>query len=316
MDALDFFPEAASTQATSTDFILFVLIGFTGIVVLSVLSLLVIFSIRFRRHSAVRRDDPPEWMKRDLEIGWSSAGLFLALFLAWWTSATELSALIAPKNALEIHVVAKQWMWKAQHQNGAREINALHVPVDEPVRLIMTSQDVIHSFFVPEFRMKQDVLPGRDTRTWFQATKTGTFHLFCTQLCGTEHARMTGEVVVMSGPDFAHWLTSQPVSDDLTREGEALFRSLGCSGCHDAASRVQAPALAGFFGSEVRLANGTSVTGSDELLRDTVLHPREHSVAGYPSVMPSYAGIVGDEELLRLSRYIHSLSPSPEGKQP
>ncbi len=313
MQALEFFPEEASTQAASTDFIYFVLLGFTGVVVLSVLVSMTAFAIRYRRSSRAKREGLPEWMKRDFEIGWTSAVLFFALFLAWWTSATRLSALIAPRNALEIHVVAKQWMWKTQHQNGAREINALHVPVDEPVRLVMTSEDVIHSFFVPEFRMKQDVLPGRDTRTWFQATRTGTFHLLCTQLCGTEHARMTGDVIVMSAPDFAHWLATQPATDDLAREGEALFRALGCSGCHDRASKVQAPRLAAFYGSEVKLANGETVTGNDDFLRDIVLHPKEHAVAGYQPVMPSYAGLIGEDEMLRLSRYIRSLSASAEG---
>jgi cytochrome c oxidase subunit 2 len=224
-----------------------------------------------------------------------------------------MSALVPPKDAIEIHVVAKQWMWKTQHPNGAREINTLHVPVNEPVRLVMTSEDVIHSFFVPEFRIKQDVLPGRYTRTWFNATMPGLYHLFCTQFCGSEHARMTGELVVMSRADYARWLANQPSGSDIAREGEAVFRSLGCSGCHDAASTVRAPKLAGLYGDPVALADGSRATADDAFIRDMILQPKAHAIAGYQPIMPSYSGLIGDDEMLRLTAYIRSLKAPVEG---
>jgi cytochrome c oxidase subunit II len=314
MTRLAFFPEQASTQATRTDFIYLVLLGFSFIVAFAVIGLLIIFAIRYRRGSAATRGSLPEWIERDFEIGWISATFFLFLFAAFWTGATQLSALTPPSNAMEIHVVAKQWMWKTQHSSGAREINALHVPLGEPVRLAMTSEDVIHSFFVPEFRVKQDVLPGRYTRAWFNATKIGVYHLLCAQLCGTEHARMTGEVVVMSRPDFAQWLEAQPHADDLVEEGHALFAALGCSACHDSASKVRAPKLNGLYGRPVELADGGHPVMDDAFIRNIILQPSSHVVRGFEAIMPSYSGLVGDDELLRLAAYVRSLGQSNRGE--
>ena len=220
-----FMPVAASAQAVQTDRIYFVLLALSGAIILLVAALVLIFSIRYRRGSKAKRGALPSVMSREFEIGWTSATLFLALFIFWWVSSSQLSALVAPKNALEIHVVAKQWMWKTQHSNGAREINELHVPLDTPVRLVMTSEDVIHSFFVPAFRMKKDVLPGRYTETWFRATKLGVFHLFCAEYCGSEHSRMTGRIVVMKADGFARWLAAQPQGDGLAKTGETVFRA-------------------------------------------------------------------------------------------
>jgi cytochrome c oxidase subunit 2 len=308
MSPLAFFPEQASTEAARTDFIYFGLIGFSLIVALTVIGLLIVFAICYRRGSAAARGTLPKWIERDFEIGWTSAAFFLFLFAAFWTGATQLSALTPPGDAMEIHVVAKQWMWKTQHPNGAREINALHVPIGEPVRLAMTSEDVIHSFFVPEFRIKQDVLPGRYTRAWFNATKVGVYHLLCTQLCGTEHARMTGDVVVMSRPDFAKWLETQPHADDLVGEGRALFATLGCSACHDGAAKVRAPKLDGLYGRPVDLADGGHSVMDDAFIREIVLQPNAHAIRGFEAIMPSYSGQVGDDELLRLSAYIRSIA--------
>src|SRR3954453_446644 len=214
-----FMPEVASTQAAETDTIYFALLALSGVIILVVAALIVVFSIRYRRGSKAERGAMPAVMSRQFEIGWTSATLFLALFIFWWVSSTQLSALVAPKDALEIHVVAKQWMWKTQHANGAREINELHVPIDTPVRLVMTSEDAIHSFFVPAFRMKKDVLPGRYTETWFQATKIGVFHLFCAEYCGSEHSRMAGRIVVVPKEAYSQWVAAQPQGDGLAKEG-------------------------------------------------------------------------------------------------
>jgi cytochrome c oxidase subunit 2 len=303
-----FFPEAASTEAARTDAIYLTLVAASVVVAGLVIGLLIIFAIRYRSGSTARRGRMPGWMSREFEIGWTAATFFMFLFAAFWTNATHLSALMPPAHAMEIHVVAKQWMWKIQHANGAREINALHVPIGEPVRLAMTSEDVIHSFFVPAFRIKQDVLPGRYTYAWFNANKTGVFHLLCTQLCGTEHARMVGQVTVLEKADFARWLGAQPHKDDLVRDGAALFASLGCSGCHTGAATSAAPRLAGLFGKKIALADGTRALVDDAFIREAITRPRDHTPLGYEPNMPSYAGAVGDDELLQLGAYIRSLS--------
>ena len=214
----------------------------------------------------------------------------------------------APPGALEMHVVAKQWMWKTQHANGAREIDELHVPIGVPVRLVMTSQDVIHSFFIPAFRMKKDVLPGRYTETWFNATKLGVFHLFCAEFCGTDHSGMTGRIVVMPQDEYGRWQSAQPQGDDLAKEGEVVFRARGCSGCHAEASLVHAPKLRGLYGRSVQLADGRTVIADDAYLRDSMLLPKRDVTAGYEPIMPSYTGILTEGEIQSLTAYIRSLS--------
>jgi cytochrome c oxidase subunit 2 len=308
-------PVTASTQAVQTDHIYYVLLAFSVVIILLVTALIALFSIRYRRGSKAKRGALPPIMSKEFEIGWTSATLFLALFIFWWVSSSQLSALVAPKNALEIHVVAKQWMWKTQHSNGAREINELHVPIDTPVQLIMTSEDVIHSFFVPAFRMKKDVLPGRYTETWFRATKLGVFHLFCAEYCGSEHSRMTGRIVVVDKDAYARWLAAQPEGDDLAKEGETVFRARGCSGCHSETSKIHAPKLNGLYGRKVQLSDGRTVTADEAYLRDSMLMPRRDVAAGFEPIMPSYAGILTDGEIISLTAYIRSLSGNEENSQ-
>ena len=307
---ISFLPRQASTFAPQTDALYFTLLGISGAIVLLVFALIVVFSIRYRRGSSAKRGTLPPLIQHEFEIGWTSATLFAFLMLFWWAGSNEVSQLLPPRDAMEIHVVAKQWMWKIQHPNGAREINTLHVPVDEPVRLDMTSQDVIHSFAVPAFRIKQDILPGRYVETGFRATETGVFHLFCTQFCGTAHSGMVGSVVVMSKPDFAAWLTGQRPSGDLVAQGRALFTSLGCAGCHEPGGPVHAPDLSGLYGRKVPLADGQFALVDDAYLRDRILDPKANPPAGYDPIMPSFKGEVDDAQILELTAYIRSLSLS------
>jgi len=213
---------------------------------------------------------------------------------------------------VDVFVVAKQWMWTLQHPSGQREINELHVARGQPVRLVMTSQDVIHSFFVPAFRLKQDVLPGRYTEMWFTPTRTGRFHLFCAEYCGTDHARMGGDIVVMEPADFERWLDAHGGTPDMAARGEALFRQYGCSGCHGANATIHAPDLAGLFGKPVPLADGTTVIADERYLRDSILLPRKEIAAGYEPIMPSFAGQIGEPDILDLIAYIRRLSGSME----
>jgi cytochrome c oxidase subunit 2 len=305
-------PEAASTQAVRTDDIYYLLLAISIAIILVVLALVITFAVRYRRGSKAKRGALPKFFSREFEIGWTAATLFLAVFLFWWAEASQLSALITPKNALEIHVVAKQWMWKTQHANGAREINELHAPINTPVRLVMTSQDVIHSFFIPAFRMKQDAIPGRYTETWFNATKLGVFHLFCAEFCGTQHSRMTGRIVVMSKKDYGRWLSAQPQGDSLAKEGAVVFEARGCSGCHAESSKVHAPKLRGIYGRTVQLTGGRTVIADDAYLRDSMLMPKRDIAAGYEPIMPSYQGILSDGEVQSITAYIRSLSTEGE----
>ncbi|MDO9708771.1 cytochrome c oxidase subunit II [Paracraurococcus lichenis] len=304
---LSLWPQAASEQAARVDILFTGLLVISGAILLLVGALLLVFCARYRRGSAARRGDLPEFLRRDVEIGWTAATLFLALFLFWWAGAVALRANTAPPDALEIHVAAKQWMWKARHPNGAREINGLHVPLGEAVRLVMTSQDVIHSLFVPAFRLKQDVLPGRFTEMWFRPTQAGDYRLFCAEFCGTQHSHMGGTVTVMQPEDYARWAAAQPQEEDLPGEGAALFTALGCSGCHAPASAVHAPVLDGVYGRMVHLADGRTVRADQAYIRDSILQPKRDVVAGYEPVMPSFEGLVDAADLQKLVAYIQSL---------
>lgn len=312
MNGVSLWPPVASEGAAQVDAVFLALLLVSGAIILLVSGLLLLFAVRYRRGSGAPRGPLPEVFSREVEVGWTAGALFLALFLFWFAGVTQLRASAPPADALEIHVEAKQWMWRTRHPNGAREINALHVPAGEAVRLVMTSQDVIHSFYVPAFRLKQDVVPGRLTQAWFRATLPGEYHLFCTEFCGTEHAQMGGRVVVMPPEEYARWAAAQPQGDDLAREGAALFVGLGCSGCHARASRVHAPGLGGLHGRPVPLADGRVVRADEAYLRDSILQPRRDVVAGYAPIMPSYEGQLGEDELQRLLAYLMSL-PSGGG---
>lgn len=299
-------PEA-STHAARVDGIFAILVVVSALTLALVFGLLVTFAIRYRRGSNAKRGRLPEIVNRELEVSWTAATGFLFVFLFWWAASADVGALTAPTNALEVHVLAKQWMWKTQHSNGAREIDELHVPLGQPVRLVMTSQDVIHSFFVPAFRIKQDVLPGRNTETWFKATKLGVFPLLCAEYCGTDHSAMRGRITVMGEDDYARWLSRQPEGDDLAHLGAKLFVSQGCSGCHAASSSVHAPKLNGLYGRTVQLSDGRQLKADDAYLRDSILQPKRDIVAGFEPLMPSFAGLLDDGEVQSLTAYIRSL---------
>jgi cytochrome c oxidase subunit 2 len=306
-----FAPEA-SRYAGEWDRLFFILVAISGVIIMLVLFALVGFSIRFRKGSSAKRGLLPTLLRNEIEIGWTSATAFVFLFIFWWAASAQLRHATPPKNAFEIHVLAKQWMWQVQHPNGVREINELHAPVGRQVELIMTSEDVIHSMFLPALRIKQDVLPGRYTYLWFNADKPGTYHLLCAEFCGTSHSRMTGRLVLMTPDDYARWSTAQPPAENLAREGEALFRTLGCSGCHAERSSVHAPDLHGVFGRQVHLTDGRTVTADEAYLRDAILLPRKDIVAGYQPIMPSYQGTASEEQLQKLLGYLKSLSSEGE----
>jgi len=311
---LPLFPPQASTFAVREDALFFYLVAVTVVFVALIFGLILYFAIRYRRRTPEQRArHVPEPM--GLEIAWSVIPFGFMVVMFVWGAWLFFYAYNPPAGGIEIAVVAKQWMWKVQHPEGRREINQLHIPVGVPVKLTMTSEDVIHSFFVPAFRIKRDVLPGRYTSIWFDATQIGSYHLFCAQYCGTQHAGMTGEVVVMSQPDYERWL--QGGGADTTAPaaaGEALFRGLGCASCHAADRPGQAPSLAGVFGRPVQLSGGKTVTADEAYVRESILTPQAKLVAGYGPIMPTFKGLLTEEQLLDLIAYIKSLQP-PAGPQ-
>lgn len=304
--------QEASANATAVDRVFLIELGIAFAIFLLVFVLILGFSIRYRRGSAARRGPVPSLAGKEVEVGWTTATLFLFVFIFWWGTAHPFTD-ADPTPPLQIHIYAKQWMWKAEHPNGAREINALHVPLNSRVQLIMTSQDVIHSFFVPAFRIKRDVLPHRDAVLDFRPTKLGSYRLFCAEFCGTEHSNMIGTVFVMPRDDYLRWRDVQPHSDDIAAEGEALFHALGCSGCHAPNSAVHAPDLRGVFGHSIPLDGGRTVLADEAYIRDSILLPQKDVAAGYAPIMPSFSNIVDDSQITRLTAYIKSLALQEPG---
>ncbi|MBI1881347.1 MAG: cytochrome c oxidase subunit II [Chloroflexi bacterium] len=307
------FPDQASTIASGVDGVYFLLVGLSLFFAIAVFFFILFFAIKYRRGSRADRSGLV-FESSKLEFTWSFIPLVLALTVFVVQATAYFNLYRSPIDALEIYIVGKQWMWKAQHPEGQDEINELHVPLNRPVRLIMTSQDVIHSFYIPAFRVKQDVLPGRYTSIWFQATKTGTFHLFCAEYCGTDHSAMGGSVIVIPQAEYEQWLAGDSGNVPLAEAGEALFQQLGCATCHQADERGRGPSLVGVFGQEVELEGGQTVTADEEYLRESVLNPRAKIVAGYTSIMPTYQGQISDEGLQQIVAYLKSLTADGGGQ--
>ncbi len=301
------FPEQASTIASGVDGVYFLLVGLSLFFAVVVLFFILFFAIKYRRDSRAERSGLV-FESRTLEFIWLFVPLVLGLGVFVIQAKAYFDLYRPPINALEIYIVGRQWMWKAQHPEGQDEINKLHVPVNRPVRLIMTSQDVIHSFYIPAFRVKQDVLPDHYTSIWFEATQPGTYHLFCAEYCGTDHAEMGGSVIVMPEAEYQQWLTDDSGNVPLAEAGEAQFQQLGCATCHRTDNQGRGPSLVGLFGQEVELEGRQTVTADEEYLRESIVNPQVRIVAGYPSIMPTYQGKISDERLQQIVAYLKSLA--------
>ncbi len=322
------FPEQASSFAGQIDLLYWTLVGlsllFGGMLPFIILFLMV------RYHRSNKAADRTNQVHSNLllEGTWSGIPLLIVLGIFFWGAFLYVHVRTPPSRTLEIYVIGKQWMWHAQHPNGKRENNELHVPIGRPVRLIMTSQDVIHSFYIPAFRVKQDVLPGRYTSMWFEATKAGEYHLFCAEYCGTEHSLMGGRVVALSLADYERWLVtpgevilpdgssgaavqtppSSAIGDPMALVGEQLFTSLGCIGCHRMDGAGVGPSLQGLYSSQEQLADGSTITADENYLRTSIINPGAQITAGYQPVMPSYAGQLNEDQINQLIAYIKSLA--------
>ena len=296
-------PVAASDTAARVDVLFYSMVALTGIVALGIFVLALYFCVRYRAGSRADRSNPPP-RKKWLELGWTLTPLAIFLGIFVWAAVVYASFYAGgPGDAMTVFVVGKQWMWKVEHANGRREIDELHVPLGQPVRIVLSTEDVIHSFYIPAFRIKQDAVPGRYTSIRFTPTREGEYWLHCAEYCGTDHARMGGKVVVMAPERFSTWLQEGNPNRSLAAQGFELFRRLGCSGCH-VNSTVHAPDLRGVFGRVIHLSDGRTLVADEAYLRDSILLPKRDVVAGYEPIMPSFQGQVDEGELNALISYL------------
>jgi cytochrome c oxidase subunit 2 len=311
--ALRLFPEQASTVAGQVDalflFLVAVTVFFSGLIFL----LILVFTLKYRRRSDA---DRPRAIHGSLllEALWTVVPLGIALAIFVWGAYLYFVISRPPAAAMEVYVVGKQWMWKLQHPTGQREINELHIPLHRPVKLTMTSEDVIHSFYVPAFRVKADVVPGKYTSVWFEATKAGEYHLFCSEYCGTSHAVMGGRIVAMEPAEYERWLAGGVGEESLPAAGEKLFGRLGCSTCHRSDGSGRGPSLVGKFGRTEKLTSGETIAVDESYLRESILNPQGKIVAGYPPIMPTFKGLVTEDQLVQLLAYLKSLKTDGQAK--
>src|SRR5262245_3159794 len=305
-----FFPEGASAQAAQVDGLYFFMVAVTAFFSLLIASLLVAFAIKFHRqhedevgveiHGALA-----------LELLWTIITFGITMLMFVWGAKVFYDAYRPPRGAMEINIVGKQWMWKAQHMDGQREINELHVPVGRPVKLTMGSEDVLHSFYIPAFRVKADVIPGRTNVLWFTATKPGRYHLFCAEYCGTKHSGMIGWIYAMTPSDYQAWLAGGTPGESLAAAGGKRFVEHACNTCHGDVPGARGPSLAGLFGKQVHLADGRTIVADESYIRESIVNPQAKLVSGYPPIMPTFQGLISEEGILQLVAYVKSLSSAP-----
>jgi cytochrome c oxidase subunit 2 len=300
------FPEVASTIATSVDRLYFFLVAITVFFSTLIFTSILCFAVKYRQRPGRTAEQVDGSL--GLEIAWSVIPFLITIVIFVWASGLYIANARVPDQAMDIYVVGRQWMWKVQHPSGRREINELHVPIGQPVKLTLASQDVIHSFFIPAFRVKQDVLPGRYVTMWFQPTRAGEYHLFCAEYCGTSHSGMVGRVVAMEPEDFQKWLGG--VTEETPEHtGERLFSDFNCVNCHATGARQRCPQLGGLYGTDVPLEGGGHAKFDESYVRESIITPNAKIVKGYPAVMPSYRGQLSEEQILDLIAYIRSLTP-------
>jgi cytochrome c oxidase subunit 2 len=299
------FPEQASTFAPEVDKLYYFLVGVAFFFSTLILLLIVYLAFRYRRNARVDRSRAPTG-SLTLEIIWSVIPLVIVMISFGWGAKLFVDTRRPPRDAIEVQVVGKQWMWRVHHEDGRREINSLHVPVGQPVLLRMISEDVIHSFFIPAFRIKQDVLPGRYLTMWFEPTRVGEYHLFCAEYCGTSHSLMRGTVYVQTPEEYARWLADS-TAEPAEVVGRRVFERHRCGSCHERESTERGPALHGLFGRTVELQDGQRVTADMQYLRESLLDPGAKIVAGYRNLMPTYQQQLSEEEILQLAAYIRDL---------
>jgi cytochrome c oxidase subunit 2 len=314
MGALALFAQSASSVSGEVDALFFTLVAITALFTVGIMIAILFFAIRYRRRSPDELP-PARHGSTALELTWTLIPLAIVMVMFVWGAKIYFHMNRPPDDAMTVTVVAKRWMWKMQQPTGQREIDELHVPVGRAVKLVITSEDTIHSFYVPAFRIKRDAVPGRYTQAWFRATKTGSYHLLCAEYCGTGHSRMQGRIVVMEPQDYEAWLAGGPPPESPLAAGERLFADMGCITCHKPDSALRAPVLVGIYGKPVLLTTGEKVTVDDSYVRESIMSPTAKIVAGYQPVMPTFRGQLGEEQVVDLVTYVRSLT-APSGAAP
>ena len=300
-------PPAASTTAAGIDNLYLVLSGITAFFTVLIFSIIFVFMIKYRRRSDDQKSAATH-TPLAVELNWTIIPSLICAVLFVWSAALYVQNGRPPASSTEIFVIGKQWMWHLQHSEGPREIDELHVAVGVPVKLTMTSQDVIHDFYIPAFRVKKDVLPGRFTSLWFQPTEVGTYHLFCAQYCGTNHSEMIGWIYVMTPTDYAAWLAGGEKTESLAQQGERLFTQFGCNSCHTGDATAHAPSLAGLYGKPQKMANGETRIVDESLISQAILVPNSVHLPSYQAIMPTYQGQIDSDQMVRLIAYVKSMS--------
>ncbi len=308
------FPEQASANAPNVDALYFFMLAVCGGVSIAIVLLIFYFAVKYRRRTP---DQLAEESHVPVALEWAwiiIPSLFFMSFFGWGAFVYFKDAK-APEGALEIACTGRQWMWKFQHPDGQREINTLHIPIGKPVKLVMVSEDVIHSMFVPAFRIHMDVIPKRYTEVWFEATKPGTYHMFCSQYCGTEHANMIGSVIALEPHEYQTWLNGA-ATGSLALRGEALFNKLACNGCHTGDAEARGPYLPGLYGRNVQLTTGEVIVADENYIRESIIKPGVKIAAGYDNIMPGYDGQLTEEQIIELVAYIKHLGKKYEQFEP
>ena len=311
---LAIWPQSASHVAAQADYLILAFTVVTLLLTVPIFLGITYFAFKYRSGRNVNRDTSDE-RSTVIELSWMLIPFFLTLIFFVWGAVLFSHQNNPPADAMQITAIGRQWMWKFQHPTGQSEINDLHVPEGQPVVIRMISQDVIHALYIPALRIQMDTIPGRYTQLWFKADKSGSFHLFCSEYCGTDHSEMGGTLTIMKPADYQKWLSQTASGTTLVAAGETVFQSYGCSGCHRQGSTVKAPSLAGLYGKPVPLEAGGTILADESYLRDKILEPDQHKMAGYTQNMPSYKGKIAEEDLIRLVAYIKSLGATKEASQ-
>ncbi len=307
--ALPFFPQSASAIAPDVDALFFFILAVSVFFAVLVSVLILVFTFKFRGKNPGDAGADIHG-SLTLELLWTGIPFVIAMVMFAWGAQLYFTFSRPPADAMDVFVTGKQWMWKVQHPEGVREINELHIPIGRPVRLTMGSEDVIHDFFIPAFRTKMDVVPGRLTTMWFTATEVGEYHIFCSQYCGTKHSGMVGTVVAMLPEDYEAWLAGGRSTGSAAQNGERLFTDLSCITCHKSDSKGRGPWLGGVFGSTVTLADGRKVLADENYIRESIMAPTAKVVQGYQPIMPTFQGLISEENLIQLIAYIKTLKPA------
>ncbi|MCC6989441.1 MAG: cytochrome c oxidase subunit II [Acidobacteria bacterium] len=315
MGGIPLFPEAASSFASEVDALYLFIVAVSAFFTVAVSAAVVFFAFRYRRKHPEEIGAHIEG-SLPLELLWSIIPTIISMVMFAWGAKLFYEIRRPPAEAMQIYAVGKQWMWKFQHTGGQREINELHVPVGRPIKVLVTSEDVLHDLYFPSFRTKIDAIPGRYQPLWFEATKPGRYHIFCAEYCGTKHSGMIGTVIVMEPQQYQDWLAGGGSEGTMAERGAKLFNDLACNTCHLDSGQGRGPSLKDIVGKPVELAGGQPAIVDEGYLRESILNSQAKIVKGFTPLMPTFQGLVSEEGLAALIEHIKSLSPQAAASAP